>query len=162
MKSWALLSPLLLAGCSPQGLQGSLSVILDLTYQSSDLAIANDQASLRFLRATPNGGDAGGGVGAQDLVLKVTTTLSGQPLVPHTYFDLAELLPNGAQRGQLSRNITGEPPPAFPLINRGDFYVRGTPKKGDNVSGYFTITFQEGIQEASGRTVYGSFSAKVL
>jgi hypothetical protein len=30
------------------------------------------------------------------------------------------------------------------------------------VGGYFTVTFTEGIDEASGRTVYGGFSAKVV
>jgi hypothetical protein len=177
-----LLAGSLLTACNPQGLQGSLSTVLSLNYTNADLTIAANQASLRFLRpvaATDIPPDAG--ALSDDVVLKVTTNLTGAQVVPAKgckvdtdcptstvcimalcAFDLSEVLPTGGQRGVLTRNVLNDPVQTFPLIQRGEFYVTGTPQTGHSVSGYFTVTFQEGIDEASGRTVYAGFNAKVL
>ncbi len=160
----ALALPLVCGACQPQSLQGSLTTVLDLSYTHSDLAIANGQAALRFLRPVPAEEvrpDAGATSG-EDLVLKVVVNLQNQPVVPHFVFDLSQTLPNGTQVGELTRNVLNESPPTFPTIDRGQFYVRNAPVSGQFVSGYFSITFSEGIEAASGRTVYSSFSAKVL
>ena len=150
--------------CAPQTLQGSLNELLSLNYANADLAVVNGQAALRFLRPVPvqdSRADAGV-ANAEDLVLKVAVVLQGQTVAPHVYFDLAAALPNGAQVGQLTRNVLSETTMTFPSIDRGLFYVRQVPVSGSHASGYFTVTFTDGILPASGHTVYGSFDAVVL
>ena len=155
---WALAG----LGCSPPQLQGSLSVLLDLTYKTSELSVVNDQASLSFLRPITGDFAADAGPAGEDLVLRVVTTLSGQAVTAKTSFNLADVLPNGSQRGQVSRNVLNDPTQSFPLIDRGTFVVYQNPASGQYINGYFSVTFQEGIAEASGRTVYANFTAKVL
>ena len=175
---------LLCAGCNPQSLQGSLTAVLTLNYTQATLSIAADQAALTFLRPVPVGDviDAGGAATSQDTVFKVVTYLTGATLAAAKgckadsdcttpelcflntcAFDLSQILPGTTQqRGQLSRFVLNDPVQTFPPIQRGDFYVSGNPVLGKNVGGYFTVTFTEGIDEASGRTVYAGFNAKVV
>jgi len=153
----------LCASCNPQSLQGSLTVLLNLEYQSADLSIANNQAALRFLdprdisNAPPDAGAAG-----QDVVLKVITNLNGQTVTANHVFDLSATLPTGGQVGSLSRNVYNDPVTSFPPIRVGQFVVHQTPTSGSTVGGYFSVTFQDGIDPACGRTVYADFKAKVL
>jgi hypothetical protein len=173
------------AGCNPQSLQGSLTAVLTLDYTHATLSVAADQAALTFLRPVPIGDviDAGAAANSEDTVFKVVTYLTGATLAaakgckvdtncttPEVCylgtcaFDLSQILPGtmNQQRGQLSRFVLNDPVQTFPPIQRGDFYVTGNPVLGKNVGGYFTVTFTEGIDEASGRTVYGGFTAKVV
>jgi hypothetical protein len=175
---------LVCAGCNPQSLQGSLTEVLTLNYTTATLSVAADQAAVTFLRPVPVGDvvDAGGAATSEDTVFKVVTYLTGATLaaakgckadsdctapeicfIHNCAFDLSQILPGTTQqRGQLSRFVLNDPVQTFPPIQLGDFYVTGNPVLGKSVGGYFTVTFTEGIDEASGRTVYGGFNALVV
>lgn len=109
------------SSCSPLQLQGSLSTVIDLTYKTSQLKIANGSAALLFVRpdqAANNVADAG--AFGEDLVFKVVTQLTppcgpGQ-LEPGEVFDLSKSLPGGTQCGTLSRAVVNDPITAFPPI----------------------------------------------
>jgi hypothetical protein len=156
------------ASCAPQGLQGSLSIIMDLTYKTSDLTIVSGDASLRFLRPDNAANDvADAGAIGEDLVFKVVTQLTGNQVLAGEIFDLSQQLPNGTQRGEISRAVLNDPITFFPPVQRGEFVIYGTPVANHSVNGYVSVTFIDAVDggltdEASGRTVFGSFSTQVL
>lgn len=138
-------------GCSPQGLEGSLTEIMDLHYRQAEVASTPAQLVVRFAR--PLGG-------GEDIVLQVTANLSGAAPGP-TRYDLAETISPGTQRGILSRNVFNDPRQTFPAIARGSLQVKGTLATGQSVSGDFSVTFVECTSFACGRTVFGNFGAIV-
>ena len=155
--SKGVLGAVLLAfSCGPTQVQGSLSTVLDLHYDQSTLEIQGGQVATSFLRS--RGPDAG-----YDLVLKVGAALDGgTTLAPNEVLNLADVLSNGGQRGQFSRNVLNDPYQVFPPIDRGEFFISQKPTVGTLVNGYFTVTFTDGIDISSGRTAYANFQAKVI
>lgn len=144
-----------LAGCGPASfeLEGSLSTVLDLRYKSSDVSVSDTEVAVRFLRPRGEG---------EDTVLKVAANLEGELLGAEHVLNLAEELANGSQRGTILRNVLDDPRTTFPKLLRGRLLFHGPPTAGRKVPGEVSVTFVEGGEFASGRTVFGSFEAKVL
>jgi hypothetical protein len=141
-----------LCACGPPSLSGSLTEILDLHYKSSEVQLDSTSVSVRFV--SPQGG-------GENVVLKVAGSLVGTTLTPPAMLDLAADAPDGNQRGQVSRNVLGDPRTTFPPLAHGFLHLLTTPVQGQQVTGDFSITFVEGSDVANGRTAFGSFHATV-
>lgn len=148
----ATIAAVALAGaCGPQQLEGSLSTLMDLKYQRMTASSSSDEMVVRFSRPQGSG---------EDLVLQVSAKRTG--LAPEALlFDLAEVTPQGTQRGALSRNVLNDPHRTFPSLLRGRLQFNRPLTVGQGVTGSFSVTFAEGTVYAAGRTVYGNFGATV-
>lgn len=137
----------------PYRLEGSLSVLIDLRYQKTYLDLSPEELAVRFV--TPQGE-------GEDTVLKVTASLLGAAVEAEDPIDLAEDTPEGKQRGVVSRNVLAdESNRSFPRLERGRLVFLRAPVSGSKVPGEVSVTFANGNQLASGRTLYGSFQAEV-
>lgn len=148
------------------GLEGSLSVVMDLGYDECFLDTTTDEVAVRFVRKKG---------GTEDTSLKITWAQAGQTLNTPSTIDLGEARPDDPtrQRTIISRNVLDDPRRVFPLLVVGPpcdaTGCRGPSKlsffdqirSDSTVRGQFNITFVNGIDFANGRTVYGPFSAKV-
>ena len=146
----------LLSGCG-QGphLEGSVTPLLDLHYEKSEATADTAEASVRFLTTQGSG---------ENTILKVTARLDKLELTPGTEIDLSELLgkePTSAQRGSVSRAVLDEPTRAFPRILLGGLTFDKAPASGATVPGSFHVTFVNGTDVYSGRTIFGRFEATV-
>ncbi|MFY2556490.1 hypothetical protein ACN469_02505 [Corallococcus terminator] len=147
-----------LGACSDEGgaLEGSVSPLLDLKYKRSEAVLAEGELSINFV--TPQGSGV-------NTVLKVSARVGD--MIPEGYtggltIDLAEALEGGAQRGVIGRSVLDEPARAFPQLERGTLVVDKIPTgQGQRVTGDFHVTFVNGIDIYSGRTIFGSFEATV-
>lgn len=149
---------LLLLACGPRSVKGSLSVLMDMTYENVDIVMGSSDITVRFIRPSNEDGEG------EDLALAVSTrglTLpfpddAGTPLT----FDLAEPLGSG-QRGALARNVLNDPRNTFPQIDRGHVTFNNIPRVGEGTSGDFAVTFVLGEEFGNGRTLYDSFQGEV-
>jgi hypothetical protein len=153
---WCLLAvaaPLWGCGGSPR-LEGSLSTLMDLKYERAEVIVAQDSLALRFLKGMD------GGVG-ENLVLSVSARTEGLTLEAGMDIDLAELLSDERPRGALGRNITGDPRTTLPEVTRGHWSLSDVPEAGKRLRGEFSATFAMCTDAACGRTVFGSYEARV-
>ncbi len=133
-------------------LEGSLSTVMDLRYDTAQVVSADDEVAVRFVRAQGDG---------ENTVLKVAARVEPGELQAGQVLDLTALTPDGGQRGAVSRNVLDEPQRLFPPLVRGQLRLDALPAPHERVSGEVSLTFENGTQLASGRTVYGTFSAEV-
>lgn len=147
-------------------LEGSLGQVMDTGFDEARVGVASTDISITFVRIRPLGGDVADGgdpmmVGTtEDYPLKVAYRLLGDPVGGRV--DLAALDMNGAQRGVASRLVANDPRNVLPLILRGTLFFDRPLDPGATVGGDFHITFENGIEAASGRTVFATtFQAKV-
>jgi hypothetical protein len=149
---------LLVLACGPKTVQGSLSVLMDMSYQTTDVVMGTSDVTVRFTRPSNDDGEG------EDVVLAVSArglTLpypadAGTPI----RLDLAEALGSG-QRGALSRNVLNDPRNTFPEIERGQMVFYDIPAVGQTARGDFSVTFVLGQEFGNGRTLYDSFQGKV-
>ncbi len=152
-------------------LEGSVTQVMDLGYDEARLQTSFLDVKLLFVRRRPlNAVDDGGtGTGAsEDYPLMVTYSLEDGGIFQDKRVDLTELTAAGTQRGLVSRNVLNDPRRSFPALNRGTLYLGRGLLDQDGivisdavVSGDFHVTFENGIEAASGRTIFGNFDAKV-
>lgn len=148
-----LIAAAVLTACGPTRLEGSLTELLDLHYQSVEVSRSGDTVAVRFF--TPRGQ-------GEDLVLEVAANTDGVDLAPGQAIDLAEQDPSGQQRGELTRNVLDDPRRTFPSLWIGSLTLDQLPEKtGQAISGKLNVTFVECINFGCGRTVFGSFQGKV-
>jgi hypothetical protein len=146
-------------------LEGSLTQVMDLSYDEARILIAPNDISLQFVRIKPleslasDGGTQMMGI-SEDYPIKIAYLLNGEPPPAGGRVDLAELIPGG-QRGVLSRNVQNDPRNTFPEILRGTISFDRPIDVGQTISGDFHITFVNGTEVASGRTVFSTYTAKV-
>jgi hypothetical protein len=151
--SLSLLLGILLAGCpGPGPLDGSLADILDLDYTRSTLDLAGTSLSLRFQK--PRGEE-------WDTVLKVAADLGGLTLSSKP-IDLAEVLPSGAQRGSVTRNVYKDEHTVLPPLQRGTMTLKADPTAATTIEGELFLTFVVGSDFGCGRSVSGKFAAEVV
>lgn len=176
-----------LSACSPPGqptpakfkLEGSLTQLMNLGYDEARLRLdydpnnpqPSDTLGIEFVRVRPLGMntlDDGGMVNAvgasEDIVLKIGYQLAGDAPPANQRLDLTFLDQNGASRTTLSRNVLNDPRRSFPPLRVGSLFLDRAPNRVtmNTVLGEFNLTFENGIEVASGRTVFGQFSAKVI
>lgn len=152
-------------------LEGSLGQVMDLGYDEARITLAPEDLSLTFVRVRPLGGGTteDGGVPtmeemtgtSEDYPLKLAYRLLGEEL-DGGRLELGELDANGAQRGVLSRNVQNDPRDTFPRLARGTLFFKRPLTPDTVVEGDFHVTFENGIEAASGRTAFStSFQARV-
>ncbi|WP_228556725.1 hypothetical protein [Myxococcus sp. AB025B] len=147
-----------LCACGDEGgrLEGSVSPLLDLRYTRSEAVLAEGELSINFVKPQ------GPGV---NTLLKVSARVGD--MIPEGYtggldINLAEVLEGGAQRGAIGRSVLDEPARVFPPLERGSLVVQRIPTaQGQRISGEFHVTFVNGTDIYSGRTIFGSFEATV-
>ena len=146
----------LMAGCGEgPRLEGSVTALLDLRYQTAEAQADEDEASVRFLTVQGAG---------ENTILKVAARLDALTLTPGVKIDLAELLgdtPDAPQRGVVSRSVLDEPQREFPRILRGGLTFDQALTPQAEVTGDFHVTFVNGTDVYSGRTIFGRFEATV-
>ncbi len=149
-----LLLTLLLSACAPRTLEGSVTEYLDLTYDRAEAQASNNEVTVSFLRPRGEG---------EDIQLKVAARLEGISLEPRAAIDLAQRMggTTGPQRGAVSRGVLEEPVRQFPEIARGELIFDGYLDSGKTVTGEVHLTFVNGIDVYSGRTIFGRFEATV-
>ncbi|MBL8918912.1 MAG: hypothetical protein JNJ54_08655 [Myxococcaceae bacterium] len=174
-------------GCSPPPgqvapprfrLEGSLTQLMALGYDECRLRLdydpnnpaPTDTLGIEFVRLRPMGSgslDDGGMAMAgdsEDMVLKIGYLLAGDAPPANARLDLTFLDQNGISRTTLSRNVANDPRRAFPPLRVGSLFLDRAPDRlaMNIVNGEFNLTFENGIEVASGRTVFGRFAAKVI
>jgi hypothetical protein len=151
-------------------LEGSLTQLMDLGYDEARIDGTSQDIALTFVRikplddTLPDGGSSGMTGTTEDYPLKITYFYENNDggVPANSRVDLAEIDPNtGAQRGTLSRNVLNDPRKMLPPIIRGTLYFDRFPSPDTDVYGDFHVTFENGIEAASGRTVFGEFRARV-
>jgi hypothetical protein len=145
----------LLASCAPhKTLEGSVTEYLDLTYERVEAQASQSEVTVSFLR--PQGA-------GEDTLLKVAARLEGVSLEPRMAIDLAQRVggESGPQRGAVSRSVLDEPARPFPAIARGELVFDGYLDPGKTVTGELHLTFANGTDVYSGRTIFGRFEATV-
>ncbi len=176
----ALLVAWALAACQPDDptkrpppnfrLEGSLGTVLDLTYDAAVVEPSPEAVAVRFVRALakqtlPVDGGMDAQLGADDVNFQLTYALLGAEYPVNARVELTELVnPDdamSAQRGQTSRNVLNDPRKKLPRLARGSLTLRGTLTDGATVQGEFNVTYENGTDVASGRTVFGQFNARV-
>jgi hypothetical protein len=156
---------LALVCCGPQEVQGSLSTLLNLKYNSVQVAytggsvdggvMANGQVAVSFLESSGSSNNA---------VLVVTEDLSGLQVKPGGSVDLTLVPPSGVgQRGVVTRDVANDPRKTFPPLQVGKMHLNSTPIPGsrETVTGSFNVTFALCPDFACGYTAYASFSGQV-
>jgi hypothetical protein len=178
-----LAAALLASACQPDDptkpppprfrLEGSLTQVIDLGYDEARVLFASDgtDVSLTFVRKRPadlSGFDAGAGQPqptseGEDVAFQVSYSLEGLEAYPlDTRVDLAEFPDGGMrQRGLTARNVYNDPRKRFPPLERGSLYMPGLLMADSVTVGDFRLTFVTGTEVASGRTVFGQFTARV-
>ncbi|MDY7226542.1 hypothetical protein [Hyalangium rubrum] len=156
MRLFAIALSGLLTACG-QGphLEGSVTSLLDLRYEGAQAVGTQDELSVRFF--TRKGA-------SEDTILKVSASLEDLEYAPGQSVDLAQLLdeePDSAQRGTVSRSVLDEPVRDFPRLTRGTLTFDEALQPGATVSGEFRVTFVNGTDVYSGRTIFGRFEATV-
>lgn len=153
-------------------LEGSLGQVMDLGYDEVRISETDQDVSVLFVRIfelddTTSDGGATGSVGTiEDYPFKLTLALRRQPVPVGVNVDLTEEDNNMNQRGTCSRNVRNDPRKTFPRAIRGELFlerdlISDAGVAADYVAGNFHVTFENGIEAASGRTVFGNFNAKV-
>jgi hypothetical protein len=151
-------------------LEGSVGQVMDLGYDSARILLAPEDVSLLFVRSHPLGttiSEDGGTVDpmdqgtTEDYPLKVAYRLLGDTL-DGGRLDLAALDSNGVPRGVAARNVANDPRTTLPTIIRGELFFDRPLVPDALVHGDFHVTFENGIEAASGRTAFStSFTARV-
>jgi hypothetical protein len=149
---------LLLLFCASCGgstkLEGSLGSDVSLTYTT--VLIQRTPSAIGIVFQTPTPGQSG-----EDIVLKVTATISDLDLTKPLTIDLAEALTGGAQRGSVVRVVSGDTRSTLPAIQRGTLTFDDPPVVGTHVSGNLNVLFEAGAVFGSGKTVFGNFDSTV-
>ena len=152
-------------------LEGSLTQVMDLGYDEARILFAPDDISLLFVRIRPLGStptpDAGEEMmemtgTSEEYPLRIAYRFIGEDLPTGGTLDLTAVDENGLARGVVSRNVTNDPRNVFPKIVRGKMIFDRRLVAGTTVTGSFHITFENGTEVASGRTVFSNkYSAEV-
>jgi hypothetical protein len=136
-------------------LEGSVTSLLDLSYETAEAQANEEEATVRFITVQGAG---------ENTILKVAARLDDLTLTPAMKIDLAEVLgetPDSPQRGAVSRSVLDEPQREFPRLLRGGLTFDKALTSQSKVSGDFHVTFVNGTDVYSGRTIFGRFEATV-
>lgn len=150
-------------GCGTPYLEGSLGQLFALQYDEARLQLAPQDLAVLFVKRRGAGVGADGGVETaanEDYPFKVTMALWDGGIAPNVAIDLTEESAAGVQRGVFSRSVLNDPRTTFPRATRAELTFDRIPEVGQSVKGNFHVTFEDGVEAASGRTVFGPFDVK--
>ncbi|MBI5543446.1 MAG: hypothetical protein HY901_06125 [Deltaproteobacteria bacterium] len=141
---------LALGSCSGPSLDGSLSEAFDLSFSSMLIRRSEKALQLSYLKSE-----------GREVVVAVTVATEGLGLKPGARVELGGEYAPGHPRTVVSRAVDGEPVRTLPPVLKGTLTVDQLPTSGSTVTGDFSVSFGEGGDVGSGRTLFGNFSAKV-
>jgi hypothetical protein len=155
------LAVIVFAACgqgAPEQLDGSLTAVVDVTYDRATLEARDGFITLRFQQKRGT---------AEDTVLKVGVIIDGKVPNHSIQYDLAEMMAGGGQRGAATRNVLADPDhTVFPPLSRGSIRVDGDLTTDTHVRGEVSLTFVQLVADksslGSGRAVFGPFEAEVM
>lgn len=141
-------------------LEGSLTTVMDLGYDESVLTFDGMEAIVSFRRKKGMGFDT---------VLAVTTRFEQAPLpdggtesLRAGTYNLTDVLLSGLPRGVVNRQVLDDPRTTFPPIRVGEVRFANIPERNMGLPsvGDFHVTFVNGVEFASGKTVFSTFQAQ--
>jgi hypothetical protein len=153
MKRVAFIASILAAfscGGGGDSLEGSLSATVSLDFTAVVIQVTSSAVAIQYTRPGP------GGTGT-DIALQITADTSSLDLTKGLTIDLTQMVGN-AQRGSVSRIVSGDTRSALPLLQRGSLTFDGAVTAGQSVSGNFSVTFDTGTNFGGGETAFGDFS----
>ncbi len=149
-------------------LEGSLTQVMNLEYDEARILFAPDDVSLLFVRLKPLGSEPSDGGEMQmtgmseEYPFRIAYRFVGQDVPTGGALDLTALDDNGGARGVASRNVSNDPRSVFPRIVTGKLVFDKELVANTDVTGNFHVTFENGIEVASGRTVFSkAYTARV-
>lgn len=149
-------------------LEGSLQQVMELGYDTARVGVSSSDVALTFVRQRKqlvrlsDGGISAELQTIEDYPLLLSYRLAeDEPLDAGRRFVLSTLEGEPGPRGVATRNVKDDPRTRFPDIRVGSMGFDRALTPGATVHGDFHITFANGIDAASGRTVFGDFEAKV-
>ncbi len=152
-------------------LEGSAGQLFDLGYDEARILLATEDVALLFVRTRPlekrlpDGGLAMNDMTAvsEDYPIKISYALWGDDIPVKTRVNLAEVDASNPKKPRVAvtRDVLNDPRKTYPTVHIGTLIFNKLPEPGARVTGDFNITFSNGIETASGRTVFGHFDAKV-
>ncbi len=172
---------LALSACTPRDptkplpakfqLEGSATQLYDFGYDEARILVTDTDIALLFVRTRalqsvlPDGGfiDTEMTGMSEDYPIKITYSLWGEEHPLKRRVNLAEVTNDEAKnpRAVVSRDVLNDPRKKYPKIQIGTMILNNSLAPGNRVSGDFNVTFTNGTETASGRTVFGSFNARV-
>ena len=152
-------------------LEGSAGQLFDLGYDEARILLVTEDVALLFVRTRPletrlpDGGLAMNDMTGvtEDYPLKISYALWGDEIPVKKRVNLAEVDASDPKKPRVvaTRDMLNDPRKTYPTIQIGSLIFNSLPEAGAKVTGDFNITFSNGIETASGRTVFGHFEAKV-
>ncbi|MFL5318769.1 MAG: hypothetical protein ACJ790_03875 [Myxococcaceae bacterium] len=150
-----------LCGCGQASheLEGSLSTLVSLKYDTAELLHSDDEIALRFFQKRESG---------EDTTFKLSYKTSGVALQSKVPLQLEAMTPDGSgQRTSVSRDVLDDPRTTFPPVERGELTFDQAPdlsgplEAGRKVTGNLHVTFVQCTDFGCGRTVFGNFEANL-
>jgi hypothetical protein len=133
-------------------LEGSLSTVMDLGYDESEMTYSDTEFTISFKIRRGNRNMSCSMSSNCDTVASVTTRLEQVP-----YPDGGMDLLRGSKTWGLTEDLT-----MFPTIRIGEMHIGNVPRAGLTAAGNFHVTFTNGVEFASGKTLFTDrFDAKV-
>lgn len=141
---------LALPGCGSDSLDGSLAEAFDLSYSSILIRQSPSAVQVTYLRSHGN-----------EVVMRITVATEGVDLSSGVSINLAGEWSAGHPRAAVSRAVDGEPVRQLPPVVKGELRLNDAVVPGKDLSGSFAVSFGEGGDLGSGRTLNGHFSGTV-
>ena len=155
---WAQLALLVgsTAACSPPNtLQGSLSELVDLTFEKVEVQVSPNLLLIQF-QHSPKGG------GLEIPFQMELTPPPGKALANGVVLDLSKIDGNGNPETRCSREATNDPRHTLPPVKIGSLTLATDFAPGDTAAGEFHILFGTGGDVGEGRTLNGTFSVQAV
>jgi hypothetical protein len=147
-----LVACLFVAACGAgDSLEGSLSATVSLDFTTVAIQVTPNAVAVQYQRPGPTG---------TDIVLQITANTTGVDLTHGGTINLAEMV-GTAQRGSITRVVSGDTRSALPTLQRGSLTFSDGVAAGQGVSGSFDALFATGTGFGAGQTAFGDFSAQV-
>lgn len=137
-----------LAACNDPALDGSISEAFDLSFSSMRIVQSENALQIDYLRSE-----------GHELVIRLVVVTEGLDLTQEV--ELGGEYKAGHARATVSRAVDGEPVRVLPPVAKGVFELDGAPQIGKQLGGSFNLSFGQGGDVGSGRTLSGRFSATV-
>ena len=131
----------------PNTLEGSLTEIIDLEFQSVEVSITEWQVIVGYW--TPH-------LEGRDIVFKLVANKRPNEVVPGEAIELSPR-EDGTARATCTRSVADDPIRTYAAIKSGTLVLDAIPVLDGAVGGEFRVTFDEGGDAGKGRTAFGRF-----
>lgn len=137
-----------LGACTDPALDGSISEAFDLSFSSMRIVQSENALQIDYLRSE-----------GHEVVIRLVVVTEGLDFSKEVQLG-GEYRP-GHARATVSRAVDGEPVRVLPPVSKGSLKLDHAPEIGKDLGGTFNLSFGQGGDVGSGRTLSGRFSAAV-